>query len=216
GRVLLPRTSNGNESAGRLLVADDLFALADPIVRDNLSPLIAIVAEVIGAEAHVKLGSERLNSWVRQFDVIRAVEVHACLGQWIERERPRFGPGIKERFERTKYFTKDEAESARNDRRESKGYLNELLQSGAVLCLPTTPMLAPPLESSESVLTEYRSRTLRFTSIAGVGGLPQITLPLAVGEDFVIGISLIAGPDRDAMLLDLAVAIAERMRKETS
>jgi amidase len=53
-------------------------------------------------------------------------------------------------------------------------------------------------------LLEHRNRVLGLTAMAGLAGLPQISLPLANLKGSPLGLSLIAGPGKDTMLLALA------------
>jgi amidase len=54
----------------------------------------------------------------------------------------------------------------------------------------------------------FRSRTMALTSIAGIGGLPQITIPIGTLDGCPIGLSLIGWAGADETLLNLAVALA--------
>jgi amidase len=83
-----------------------------------------------------------------------------------------------------------------------------------LLCIPTTPALAPlkgtlgdDARQHQSQVTYY-PRTLSLTSIAGIGRLPQVTLPLGNAGGVPIGLSLLAGYGRDAFLLGVANQLA--------
>jgi amidase len=210
GLVLLSSASP-LAAPGRLLVAEEVFALADKEVREALQPLIPIVSEVVGPVEHLPLSTHKLDLWVEQFHILRGREVWASLGAWVEAVRPQLGPGIRERFEQTRGVTEEQATAARAARRVTQSYLDGLLQPGAVLCLPTAPLLAPLRSSSEAVLAHYRSQTLKLTTIAGIGGLPQVSLPVAAVGRCPVGLSLIGGRGQDARLWDLAVEIEKKM-----
>jgi amidase len=210
GRVLLP-SAGPSPAPGRLLVADDAFALADDEVREALGPLIRVVAGVVGPEEHVRLSPQGLDRWVEQFSTLRSAEVRASLGAWVEAVQPQFGPGIRERFAQTQGVTEEAVAAAREARRVTQRYLDGLLGPGDVLCLPTAPLVAPLRGSPEAVLARYRDQTLKLTTIAGVGGLSQVSLPLASWERCPVGVSLIGGRGQDARLWDLAVGIEEKV-----
>ncbi len=82
--------------------------------------------------------------------------------------------------------------------------LFELLDGEAVICLPTAPGPAPLKATPVEALEDIRRRTLNLTCIAGLGGLPQITLPLAEFDGAPVGISLLGAPGSDIMLLSFA------------
>jgi amidase len=75
-----------------------------------------------------------------------------------------------------------------------------------LLCMPTTPTLAPKKGSLgfDRTVETYFPRTLAFTSIAGIGRLPQITLPLGEFDRVPVGLSLIGANGEDAFLLAAA------------
>ncbi|MEX2409603.1 MAG: hypothetical protein WD489_10895, partial [Rhodovibrionaceae bacterium] len=54
-------------------------------------------------------------------------------------------------------------------------------------------------------LRDHRSRVLSLTCLAGLTGLPQVTLPLASVSGCPLGLSLIGPPGSDLGLLKLAV-----------
>jgi amidase len=206
GQVLL-RPPTGVQRTGRLLIADDAFELADAEVRAALAPAVPVVAQIMGQTDHLRLGLDRLDAWVEQFQAVRGYEVRESLGGWIEAVRPRFGPGIGERFAQALEVSPETAAQARGARRQAQRFLGELLGEGNILCLPTAPLLVPLRDSSETVMARYRAQTLRLTSIAGAGGLPQVNLPVATGNGCPVGLSLVAGRGQDAQLWDLAVEI---------
>ena len=67
-----------------------------------------------------------------------------------------------------------------------------LLGDDGVICLPTSPRGAPlrgtPVDQIE---VEYRNQAMRLLCIAGLTGLPQITLPMATTGGLPLGLSLI-------------------------
>ena len=58
--------------------------------------------------------------------------------------------------------------------------------------------------TSVAELEAWRNRCIGLLCIAGHAGLPQLSLPLAVVDGCPVGLSLIAAPGRDSMLLALA------------
>ena len=80
-----------------------------------------------------------------------------------------------------------------------------VLKPGDVLCLPSSPRVAPLVNSPiDKIEVEYREQAMRLLCIAGLNGLPQISLPVAHIDGLPLGLS-IAGPrGSDLALLDLA------------
>src|SRR5258705_13908105 len=85
--------------------------------------------------------------------------------------------------------------------------LLEFLGPDDLLCIPTTPALAPrkgdpPKRCSSG--SGYYPRTLGLTSIAGIGRLPQVSLPIADADGVPVGLSLLARHGQDLFLLQMA------------
>jgi len=77
------------------------------------------------------------------------------------------------------------------------------------LCIPTTPDVAAQLSSPEITQKEYFGRMLLLTCIAGVGRLPQVSMPLTKAKsNLPIGLSLLGAQYADAELLGVVNAIS--------
>ena len=92
--------------------------------------------------------------------------------------------------------------------------LHALLADGAMLLLPTAHDLPPRRPAGVEAQIEFRDRTLALTCVASLCRLPQISMPLARVDDVPVGLSLIAGPMRDAELLAAARSEERRVGKE--
>ena len=85
-------------------------------------------------------------------------------------------------------------------------YMDSLLANDAILCLPTAPGIAPRLNTPPAELEVFRSRAFALLSIAGLGRLPQINLPLATFDGCPLGLSIIGPRGSDQGMLDWAAA----------
>ena len=204
GEVLL--SDGSGEEPGSLLVAEDAFALMDEKARTQLLPWVARLEAHLGPAETVEIGEPGggLATWMRRFRVIQAREICAQHGAWIAETQPRFGPEIADRFAWAASVDEAEAAEARRQRIEFTARLEDLLSGGRVLCLPTAPNIAPRTGSSDDALVTHREGVLSLTSPAGLAGLPQITMPLAQHLGCPLGLSLMASPGADRMLLDFA------------
>lgn len=106
--------------------------------------------------------------------------------------------------------TRDEVVSARERHGEIRSMLNDVLGESDVLCVPTSPRIAPlkgtPVDDIE---VRFRHQAMCLLCISGLGGLPQMSLPLAELDGMPLGLSLIARHGHDEMLLALAQTIME-------
>ena len=69
--------------------------------------------------------------------------------------------------------------------------------------VPSAAGVAPRADATAEEHEAVRDRVIGITSIAGLGGLPQVSLPLARLEAGPVGLSLIAARGQDEQLLDL-------------
>lgn len=81
------------------------------------------------------------------------------------------------------------------------------ITSGSLMCLPTVVDCGPERGSDPATRMAFSRPTLCLMSIAGVAGLPQVTLPVAEIDGCPIGLSLIGPAGSDERLLDLAVTL---------
>jgi amidase len=206
GSVLLGEAEK--REAQRLVVAVDALDQALPEARQRLAPVLTRLQQRLGgAEALYAGGEHDLEHWMRVFRVTQGHEIWRVHGEWITRTQPTFGPEIRERFEWAAGIDDESAAAAAKEREEFRARLcDRLADDERVLCLPTAPGIAPRLDADPETLREHRSRVLCLTCIAGLAGLPQISLPLASLSGCPLGISLIAGPGGDQMLLSFAAA----------
>lgn len=203
GRVLL---GPGAPAAPprRVLLARDLFAVSGPAVADALAPGIARVASALGPPEAVDVAGEDLSRWRDVFRVLQAAEIWAAHGEWVLATKPVFGPGIRERFAAAARLEPEDVEAARAMRGSIRERMLALLGDDAVLILPSAPGIAPLCDTRPAELEDFRARALEVLCPAGHAGLPQVSLPLGTLDGCPIGLSLMAGPGRDEMLLDLA------------
>ena len=93
--------------------------------------------------------------------------------------------------------------------------LDAILTPGNVLVLPTSPRVAPLKGTpTDKIEIEYREQAMCLLCIAGLGGLPQISLPLSTLDGLPLGLSLVGARNTDVQLLRLARRLMERAARE--
>ena len=215
GDVLLDAAGAARESKPaahptRVLVATDALALVVPEPQAELHAAVRRVASQLSASAthasseDITLAPEGLRAWYDVFRVLQWADIWRTHGAWVERVRPTFGPQIAPRFEAASRVTDTERRDAEAARIGIVARLNALLEGDTVLVLPTVPDVAPRLALPPAETVAVREQALQLLCTAGLGGLPQISLPLAERDGLPMGVSLIAGRGRDRWLLDLA------------
>ncbi|KAB1079449.1 amidase [Methylobacterium soli] len=203
GRVLLGETPP-QPRPRRLLIAGDLFERAGRAVTEALHGALEGLRARFATVETITLVGEAAEDWRNAFRLIQSSEAWAAHGAWVTRVQPRFGPGVRERFEAARQLDADAVAAAVSLRRIVAADLRARLGADTILALPSAPGIAPRLATPEADLDEFRARALELLCPAGHAGLPQISLPLGQLDGCPLGLSLIAGPGRDETLLDLA------------
>jgi len=91
--------------------------------------------------------------------------------------------------------------------------LHQLLDTHQLLVLPTATSSAPSLDIQGEANERRRSQTMQLSCIAGLSGLPQITIPVATLQGAPIGLSIIAGKGQDIRLLQWVKDWTDRLQK---
>jgi amidase len=191
----------------RLILATDAFALASPKTNQALTPGLERLQEILGSTKTAALADEGLSAWRETFQVCQAAEIWQTHGEWVSKVQPRFGPGVKQRFDRAASVTWDMAHKATRARDQQSSKLADLLGDDGLLVLPTSPGPAPLRNADEQSLDRFRQAALELLSPAGLAGLPQISIPVGMVAGAPVGLSLIAPAERDEWLLGLANAV---------
>lgn len=204
GRVLLGDMADP-PAPKRLLYARDAFDLVDPSVAEALEDAIHKAAIAIGSRKEVTVSLEGLPEWFETFRTLQAAEVWGNHGAWIEAVKPKFGRGVRERFAWASQVKDEDVAVCKDKHTAIKARIHGLLKEGDVLCLPTSPRVAPVKNAPTSdIENRFRNQAMCLLCIAGLGGLPQVSLPLATLDGLPLGLSLTAPRGADTQLLALA------------
>lgn len=199
GEVLLPPAEV--DDAARVVVVPDLLGLADPDVA-------ASVAAWLPRERTVESWPLEPARWRDAFVTLQAHEAWTAHGAWLGPRLASLGPDVRGRFELARTVSSEDAHAARAVLRRARRRLRSLL-GRRVLALPAAPTTPPLLGVGLSRrLRETREATLTLTCLAGVAGLPAVTLPLRTAAGLPCGVCLVAAPGRDRDLLRLATRLA--------
>jgi amidase len=179
----------------RLIIADEAWEQVEKPVADVVS----------GRDEHVRVSPEGLTDWSEVFRTLQAAQIWATLGGWITEAKPQLGPGVKERIAFASTVSPEAVAAANTRRRAITAHVESILGSDGVICLPTSPRAAPLRGTpADRVEVEYRNQAMRLLCIAGLAGLPQISLPMATIGGLPLGLSLIGARNSDRALIALA------------
>jgi amidase len=205
---------NGEQAApGTIHLLAEAFALADPAVREAMQTPIASLRQDFGNRVcETPLGEfcadaefVDLATWVEIYRALQGAETLSSLGDWIADVKPEFGPASQAGFDFIKKRDRTRIGEAVGRRERYFQQFRRSLGPRDLICLPTSPTIAPLKGShAHDRNSDYYRRTLSLTAIAGVGRLPQVSMPLAIVGTAPIGLSFIAAHGEDQFLLRMA------------
>lgn len=192
----------------RVLIADDAFERAGAAASRALVRAVERVVAALGPASHVSVSPVGLEAWMNDFRILQSAEAWEAHREWITRVQPKFGPGVRERFEWAAALQPDVVAAAYRRREAITRHMAELLADDTVLVLPTVPGIAPLCGLPQEQLNDFRHRSLAMLCISGHARLPQVTLPLATLDGCPLGLSIAAAQGQDMMLLQAAAHVA--------
>lgn len=212
GRVLFGEAPEAaaDSAMGPLLIGTDAVSLLDDGARDAFAASAARVQAALGAATPVTISDRSLRDWFDVFRTLQHAEIWETHGDWVTRVQPTFGPQIATRFEIVSHIDAAAVAAATVARTAIAAHLDTMLAHHAVLLIPTVPDVAPPLALPPAETLSVRERALQLLCVAGLGGLPQVNLPLGQRDGMPVGVSLVGARGSDERLLALAVRVAEQ------
>jgi len=188
----------------RVVVLEDAFAQAEERVADLLRTLLEFMGDDLPAMAHGKIAPDGFDSWREAFRIVQAYEVWRTFGEFVTTHRPKIGPGVRERIDFAATVTKMQADAASSVVLDARRHIRQVAVPGSILALPTAPSISPRVEIAGAELEDFRVRVMRLTCMAGVSGLPQVSIPAGTIDGCPVGLSFIGWDGGDEALLDLA------------
>ncbi len=149
----------------------------------------------------IAIAPEGLAAWMTAFRTVQGIEIWEEHGQWVQEVQPVFAEDIDGRFRWASTLRRQDSSEAFALKQTVRERLQELLGQHGLLVLPTATGPAPHLTIQGEANEQRRSQTMQLSSIAGLSGLPQITIPAGIIEGAPVGISVIAGRGQDLRLL---------------
>jgi amidase len=207
GSVLLEGAAR-REKIGSVLFARDAFHLCDEPVGQALRSFVKRALPVLPETGDAIIAPDGFDGWRTAFRNIQGREIWSIYGSWMKANKPALGPGIRERVEYASTVTEEMETAARNIMQVARGQIRDVIPRGTVLCLPTAPSIAPRIDASPADQDAFRACALSLTCIAGLSGLPQVSIPAAIVDGCPAGLSFIGWAGADETLLELAVALA--------
>ncbi len=212
-RTLLCSPVPTSEPIGRIYILEDAFALADPGVADAVRARAASLVDRAGVPMESitlkdilggDMDLDACNS--RALRVLQTAEFMNTVGGWIETHAPETGPGFCAAYEAVRSFPRRDLNGALMRCETIFRRLSEFTKKGDLFVFPTTPTIAPLKGSLTDLdrVMDFYDRTMAVTAFAGIGRMPEISIPVARVAGAPVGLSLAAGWYRDEFLLSAA------------
>ncbi|WP_432396527.1 amidase family protein [Pseudarthrobacter sp. L19] len=219
GGVLLPNAtgSSAGASAGAftgISAPPELLALAEPGIGEAIREFAA--APALPPAATDLFPVEELPGWLAAFQTVQGFEAWQQHGAWLETHPQSLGADVAWRFATASRISADQVEAARAVLRSARQRIRASV-GGGLLVLPSASSVAPLLtdvaQSSALggfTLDAVRRATMQLTCIAGIAGLPALSLPLVTPAGLPCGVSIVGPVHRDLDLLRLACRLGPR------
>jgi amidase len=218
--VLLAAPVPANVEVGHLHLISEAWDLADAEVREALGGPVQLLRNRFAGQVREtsirEIDGEAglgLNNWYEPYSTIQWAEIWSCFGSWMASVKPTLAPRTRVNFELAKNADRRLVGKAIRTREHYFRRLATFLGPHDLLCIPTVPAVArlkgkPGEDRSGQSKRRYYPRTLSITAIAGLGRLPEVSLPLAVVSGVPVGLSLLAAHGLDAFLLGVVEMVA--------
>jgi amidase len=209
GEVLLASDLRGAARPRHVIIATDAFAIADPATAAALLPAAERIAALVGTSDKRALSQTvPLSDWFAHQRAVQGREAWATFGDWIDQHNPRFSFEVSDNFLRGMRVDDAALAAGREFQATRRAELMQMLASDTVVCLPTAPFPAPLLDQRRSAMWAHRTAISTLTTICGTLGAPQLSLPIAQVDGLPVGLSIMARPGGDEMLLAFARGVA--------
>lgn len=209
------------ERVGQTLLAPATFQATSAVLLEDAvaeaDAEVAVLAQQVGKSlAQLLPGPVRmdraapgasLEDWRRHYVTWGAHEAWQVHGDWITGNSPGFEEAIAGRWQAASQVTAEAAEAARNAGLAARTQVRALVGGDTVLIVPSAASVAPLRNAGGAEIDAIRARTMRICCIAGLAGLPQVSLPLTAASGLPAGVSLIGPAGSDLALIRLAVLV---------
>jgi amidase len=223
GSVLLATPVPDEVEVGALHLLKEAWTIADQEIRAALRPAMQLLQSLLGDKIHQTSLREidgqaadlGLTGWYETSSLLQWCEMWSCLGSWVESAKPALSPKAAKFFDLIKNADRGRLGDASRARERYFRGLENFLGPHDLICFPTVPVPARlkggvKAEGPLKLKSNYYQRTLSVTAVAGIGRLPEVSLPLAEVDGVPVGLSLAAAHGRDAYLLAVVQLVAAR------
>jgi amidase len=215
--VLSGEKSKHVESCKSFYVIEDLMLLIPDEQRQIIYTFITESCDVLNVKPiYIKLSD--IHPTAGDADIgISAIfrklfcsEIWDSLGDWLKQNNILYQKSTYVDFSYMEKISKTDLSNEKKLHQTYSDLLRILLADDALICIPTSPDVAPLRNNTYTKVNEFDYEKLRpLISLASVGGLPQINQPIKSLGSVPLGVSLLAGHGNDLFLIHACKIINE-------
>lgn len=237
GHVLLQLPLSDFRQTRRILVADDCFQLSRMPEEKTLGVVTRSVENLPGQVLnHINLGqyiaskvpslkvfkneesrngegNSTLKNLCDVFLLLQRYEFKMNHEEWVKTVKPVLGDGISGRVRAALETTDEQIEYCLKARNEMRAALSNLLKDDGILVIPTAPTPLK-LRSKGRQLEDFLSSALLLSSVAGMSGCCQVSVPVGKHDGCPVSVSLVARYGADRFLLDTLRDLHPSLQKQ--
>ncbi|MCW2840304.1 MAG: glutamyl-tRNA amidotransferase [Aeromicrobium sp.] len=201
-------------AVGDVLLPPDTFLPGDLVTAPALTALAdADVAEAV-ARAAARSGATQIDwplaalpDWLGALQALQAFEAWRVHGAWLAARMDSLGPDVRSRFERAASQPPEVGAAAAEETQRARAAIRGLL-GDRVLLLPSASSVPPPI-GDPAALDAVRQATMQLTCLAGLGGLPAVSIPVQTTDGLPAGACLVGPAGSDRALIELAGSLPQ-------
>ncbi|WP_250536378.1 amidase [Caballeronia sp. AZ10_KS36] len=210
--VLAQSVVAADDDAFSVHVPRNLLACADAPVAARFEAAIEATMKSLGERVTFVAPEASLADWAQAFRVLQAAEIAQRYGAWARAHAASFGADVGARFAMSLTITREQIAQAQRIRAEAIRAMAEALPHGIYWLIPTVPGGAPRADTSAQAVDHARARAQQMLCVAGLAGLPQVSMPWARIDGAPVGLSVIGARGADEGVLRVARAMHEVMQ----
>jgi amidase/aspartyl-tRNA(Asn)/glutamyl-tRNA(Gln) amidotransferase subunit A len=162
-----------------------------PGIDPDVALAFRAAAERLAPRADAAVRDDLLHGFAPALDAYHttvALEAWEAHKTWAERYRPRYDPVVWPRLNRVHSLTPEQIDAAQFGITALRLLWTKFFLTFDFLILPASP--CPALKKADCNL-ENRTRVLTLTAPASIGGLPVLTVPVALPSGLTTGLQII-------------------------
>lgn len=159
-----------------------------------------------------------LADWAEAFRTLQAAEIWQQHGAWFRQHGDSLGADVRARFERAARIGPEAVAQTQQRRVQAARVLARVFAAPAtLLVLPTVPTAAPARTDGAARVDDVRQRSQQLLCMAGLAGLPQVSLPWVRVDGAPVGLSVMGARGDDERVLAAARGLSRILQTlETS